>query len=241
MNLVMGQYKKNNTIIHRLDPRLKLYFLILYIVLVLFFNNIAPMILSILVGCGVIYLSKINILSMLKSIHGFLLVIIFFTVVSAVTFSSISPLLLGIRLIMIMAVSTVFSMTTKPYHMLDALRQGLHLSEELSMTIAIAFGFLPGLSNEVDRIRTAAASRGVDMSEAGFFVKIRDFIPLVGPLFRISIAKAGKLSDAMDIRNYDADTEKTRVYELVFKNRDRLAAILVAVYVALVIILQILI
>lgn len=241
MNLVMGQYKKNNTIIHMLDPRLKLYFLVLYVFLTLFFTNLAPMILSVLVGCGVVYLSKIDIFTILKSIHGFLFVIVFFTVVSSVTFSSVSPVLLGIRLIMIMVVSAVFSMTTKPYHMLDALRQGLHLTEELSMTVAIAFGFLPGLSNEVDRIRTAAASRGVDMSEAGFFVKIRDFVPLVGPLFRISIAKAGKLSDAMDIRNYDADTEKTRVYELVFKKRDKVAAFFVAGYVFLVIILQILI
>ncbi len=239
MNKINGQYKNNNSLIQKIDPRLKLYYFIFYVILTLIFHETVPFILSFIAAVSLLYLSKIDLIELVKAMHGGLIIFGLFTILSALAFSSWQPILLLLRLIFIMTVAIVFSKTTKPYQVLDALKEGLHLSEELSMTIAIAFGFLPSLANEMERLKTAAASRGADIREANFWIRIRDFIPLITPLFKVSIDKAAKLADAMDVRNYYDDNERTEVFKLEYKKIDRYAALVLGAYAAIVIVAEI--
>jgi energy-coupling factor transport system permease protein len=129
-----------------------------------------------------------------------------------------------IRLVIIVTLSTLLTMTTKPTDLTLGLErlmkpmQIIHInSEEIAMIISIALRYIPTLLDEANKIMLAQASRGVDFNEGKFKDKIMQIISLLVPMFIISFKRSEELADAMEARNFVPGQKRTRLHVLTWK------------------------
>lgn len=132
-----------------------------------------------------------------------------------------------IRLIIIVTLSTILTLTTKPTDLnlgLEKILKPLGLirinAEEIAMIISIALRYIPTLLDEANKIMLAQASRGVDFSEGKFKDKIMQIISLLVPMFIISFKRSDDLANAMEARSFVPGKPRTRLHTLSWHNID---------------------
>ena len=230
----LGRYYPSDSVLHRLDPRTKLLFFILYVVSVFFASSVATCIHTCIVLLILIALSCIPVRFFFKG----LLKVMVFTVsvgLADVLFFK-APLaktaLIVLRISQIMTCSNLLALTTKPKDIADGIEKSLAFLRVLRIPVhdfaaivSIAIRFIPVLAEEADRIKEAQKVRGAD------FNHLKAYTSVVVPLFESAFRKAEDLSVAMDSRLYGYG-KRTRLHELRFKSQDVLSFILCAEYVA---------
>jgi len=137
-----------------------------------------------------------------------------------------------VRLIIIVTLSTILTLTTKPTDLnlgLERILKPLALirinSEEIAMIIAIALRYIPTLLDEANKIMLAQASRGVDFSEGKFKDKIMQIISLLVPMFIISFKRSDDLANAMEARSFVPGRPRTRLHTLSWESIDTIVII----------------
>lgn len=132
-----------------------------------------------------------------------------------------------IRLIIIVTLSTILTLTTKPTDLnlgLEKILKPLGIirinAEEIAMIISIALRYIPTLLDEANKIMLAQASRGVDFSEGKFKDKIMQIISLLVPMFIISFKRSDDLANAMEARSFVPGKPRTRLHTLSWHNID---------------------
>ncbi len=226
-----GQSVKGTSVIHRLDPRLKLYSLLGYVILTLLAGN--PILLAVSGGMFLLVylLSGLSILGLLRSARSVLCLILVSWLLSLIWVDMSAAGLTLCRLVLITLMSVIFSRTTPPRDILDGLRTGFPISEGAAMSLVIAFDFLPQLGREMEDIRCAAVSRGSLIEDGNPLKRLKGYIPLLIPIFRKTLQHAGNLADAMDLRGYDSGKKRTRIEPMVFQRRDRIGLYVLILYV----------
>jgi energy-coupling factor transport system permease protein len=107
---------------------------------------------------------------------------------------------LGLRVIAIVSVGAVFSLTTDPTRLVDALVQQAHVSPRFAYGALAAYQAVPRLGEDLATIRQARRIRGIG---GGWHPRI-----LVGLLVR-AIRHADQLALAMDARAFDSGPRST--------------------------------
>ena len=231
-DILRGQYDTGKGLIARLDPRSKLYILIVYVMLTLISRDI-PMLLGASVFLMIAYFeSMIPILSLLRSARSVLILLVISELFSLIWAAPLTVLMTFWRLLLITLMSVIFSRTTAPRDILDSFREGFPVTEGAAMSLTIAFDFLPQLGWEMEDLKCAAISRGALLTEGSVAERVRDYLPLLIPLFRRTIRHAGHLADAMDLRGYDSDAERSRMEPLEYGRTDRLTITVFFLFVA---------
>ena len=147
------------------------------------------------------------------------------------------------RLIVIITLSTILTLTTKPTDLNLGLEKvlkpfkyiGLN-AEELAMIISIALRYIPTLLDEANKIMLAQASRGVDFSEGKFKDKVMQIISLLVPMFIISFKRSDELANAMEARNFVPGKLRTRLHVLTWHTADTFVMVFAFVVLALAVI-----
>ncbi len=134
------------------------------------------------------------------------------------------------RLIIIVTLSTILTLTTKPTDLnlgLESVLKPLKIirinTEEMAMIIAISLRYIPTLLDEANKIMLAQASRGVDFTEGKIKDKIMQIISLLLPMFIISFKRSDDLANAMEARNFLPGANRTRLHQLTWCTRDTIA------------------
>ena len=137
-----------------------------------------------------------------------------------------------IRLVIIVTLSTILTLTTKPTDLtlgLEQLLKPLNIikinSEEIALIISIALRYIPTLLDEANKIMLAQASRGVDFQEGKLKDKIMQVISLLVPMFIISFKRSDDLANAMEARNFVPGAKRTRLHVLLWKTIDTIVVI----------------
>ncbi len=137
-----------------------------------------------------------------------------------------------VRLIIIVTLSTILTLTTKPTDLnlgLERILKPLNLvkinSEEIALIISIALRYIPTLLDEANKIMLAQASRGVDFTEGKLKDKVMQIISLLVPMFVISFKRSDDLANAMEARSFIPGRPRTRIHILSWQNRDTLAIV----------------
>lgn len=246
-NMTFGKYIPGNSFIHRLDPRLKIIVLLVFLISVFFdagFLGYA------ILGCFVLFcalLSQIKLSHILKAIKPMLFMMVFlmffnvllmhtgkiiFTIGSIPIYSGalLQTAYIFIRLLLIITLTTIMTSTTKPLDLtlaieslLNPLKKFHFPVHELAMMVSIALRFIPDLLEEAKRIMKAQASRGADFNEGSFMEKIRSIVSLIIPLFISAFQRAEDLANAMESRNYNPEATRTRYKTLSWNMKDTLA------------------
>ncbi len=144
-----------------------------------------------------------------------------------------------IRLIIIVTLSTILTLTTKPTDLtlgLEQLLKPLSIirinSEEIALIISIALRQYIHELDEANKIMLAQTSRGVDFSEGKLKDKIMQVISLLVPMFIISFKRSDDLANAMEARNFIPGAKRTRLHVLSWQIMDTLVVIVSALAIA---------
>jgi energy-coupling factor transport system permease protein len=151
-----------------------------------------------------------------------------------------------VRLLIIITLSTVLTLTTKPTDLTQGLEKLMHPmkkigfdSESFALIISISLRYIPTIFDEANKIMLAQASRGADFSEGKLKDKLRQVISLLVPMFIIAFMRSEELANAMESRNFVPGEKRTRINELYFSHRDIIATIFSFLILALAIVLKV--
>ena len=243
-DIVMGKYYPINSLIHTLDARAKLIGALYFTVLLIMAGDHRTYWILALYTAILITLSKIPILTLLKSIKPLIRIIIFTTLIQMLTsgggqiyfsFSFITISELGmlrslsvlIRFLLTILMLSVISLTTKPLDLTTGLGNiftPLKLFkinvDDIALMTSIALRFIPTLQVEFERIVKAQISRGMEFEGLGAFEKMKRTTPIFLPVFIRSFYKSKELADALDARNYRAGDDRTNFRNMTWQIGD---------------------
>lgn len=260
--IVLGQFVPGDSPVHRLDPRTKILAMIAYIVLVFLVRAMLVFAVPLLFVLGALLTSGVPARYALSSLRpmrwliAFMFLInLFFTQGDRVLFSwwiirvtaegLRQAVFISLRLILLVAGTSLLTLTTSPIALTDGLERLLKPlkrirfpAHELAMMMTIALRFIPTLLEETERIRKAQMARGADFETGGLLARARAMVPLLVPLFVSAFRRADELAMAMESRCYHGGEGRTRMHELHYARRDLLAALLIALLLAAVPVIQ---
>lgn len=251
-NVALGQYFPGSSLMHRLDPRVKLLLTIAIIVLIFFVHTYWGYLAVLAMLMLAVACSRISVKFVLKGIKPMWFVILL-TFVMNIFFLTGEKVLwqwgavkiyqegiekaieLAIRLILLVMCSTILTLTTSPKEITDALEsllrplKAVHFPvHEMALMMSIALRFIPTLMEETDRIMKAQAARGASFDSGGLMEKAKGMIPILVPLFVSAFKRADELALAMEARCYHGGDNRTRMKVFHVQLRDYLALLLFA-------------
>ena len=261
-DITIGQYYQTESVIHKLDPRVKIGGTLLYIISLFLFENAWGYVLAALFLGMVIKLSNVPFRFMvrgMKSILFLLMITVVFNLFLTpgeilVSFWKLKITKEGLRMAVSMAFrlsfliigSSVMTLTTTPNNLTDGMEKMLSPLKlfkvpvhEVAMMMSIALRFIPILMEETDKIMKAQIARGADFESGGLMKRAKALVPLLVPLFISAFRRANDLAMAMEARCYRGGEGRTKMKPLVYRRRDYLAYIVVISYLVLKILLGI--
>ena len=237
-DIKIGQFFPANSLLHKLDARLKIVSLFILIVGIFVFDSQLDYIIwCVLIG-SLMYMSKIPLKMFFISIKPIIWIILFtfilhsFTTQGKVIFEvwKLSITWEGLangsfvclRLLLLMFGASLLTFTTPPLVLSDALedlmkplkRFGVP-AHELAMMMTIALRFI--------KIIKAQKSRGADFMTGNILKRVKAFMPILIPLFISAFRRADDLAMAMEARCYHGGVGRTRLKQLSFTSRDYIA------------------
>ncbi len=234
-DITLGQYFPGNSFIHRLDPRTKLIFLILFIVSLFLAVSWLSYGLMLLLLLTCIAVSRIPVKSFVRGMKPLALILVFTAILNLfftqgdtvlVSFWGISITLEGVvragfmlaRIVMLIASTFLLTYTTSPISLTDGLESLLSPLKrirvpvhELSMMMCIALRFIPTLIEETDKIMSAQKARGADFESGRLMERVRALVPILVPLFISAFRRADELATAMECRCYQGGNGRTKM------------------------------
>lgn len=257
-DITIGQYFPGQTLIHRLDPRIKIIVVGLFITSLFFIKNFFPYIFIVGFILGVVYISKVPLKFILKGLKPlFFIILITFLINIFMTkgevLFTIGPLVvtkegiyqatfMALRLIFLITGTSLLTLTTSPIALTDGIEKLLSPfkkiglpAHELAMMMTIALRFIPTLLEETDKIMKAQMARGADFESGNILNRAKNLVPLLVPLFINAFRRADELATAMEARCYRGGDNRTRLNELRFKTFDIVTLISMMVFFGLII------
>lgn len=256
--ITLGQYYPTDSVLHRLDPRVKLSGTLMFIISLFLVNNFVGYIAAILFLIFVIKLSKVPVSFMLKGLKSIFFILIFTAFINMLctpgipvfSFWKISITKEGIRvasflivrLVLLVIGSSVMTLTTTPSNLTDGLEKGLGWMKsikvpvhEIAMMMSIALSFIPILLEELDIIMRAQQARGADFESGGPIKRAKAIVPILVPLFVSAFRRANELALAMESRCYRGGEGRTKLHPLKYKGADIASYIVMIVYLLCII------
>ena len=242
-DVTLGQYFPGNTAIHRLDPRTKLVLVIVYIAALFVASHAASYALVFVFLAAVVWISKIQIKVLLRSMKPLIFIIIL-TGLLNLFYGTGEPLvqfwifkiyaegvryavLMAVRVMALIAGTSLLTYTTSPIVLTDAIEQllkplgKLHFPvHELAMMMSIALRFIPTLIEETDKIMNAQKARGAMLDSGTMTERIKALVPVLIPLFISAFRRADELAMAMECRCYRGGDGRTRLKVLRCTRQD---------------------
>ena len=252
-DITIGQYYKADSVIHRLDPRVKLMGTLIFIISLFMGMNIWIYAVVTVALAVVIKMSRIPLKFMVRGLKSIVILIIISAVFNlfltpgevVVSFWKLKITKEGIKLALLMAArlcfliigSSIMTLTTTPNQLTDALEKLLgplkkiHVPvHEIAMMMSIALRFIPILLEETDKIMKAQIARGADFESGNVIKKAKSMVPLLVPLFISAFRRANDLAMAMEARCYRGGDKRTKMKPLHYERRDYIAYAIVVCY-----------
>lgn len=252
-DITLGQYYPVDSVVHRLDPRTKLFGTLVFIISLFISDSIWGYLLATVFLAGVIRLSKVPFSFMvrgLKAVMVLLLISVSFNLfltegtpifqiwILKMTWEGVRMAgFMALRLIYLVIGSSVMTLTTTPNELTDGLEKSLGFLKrvgvpvhEISMMMSIALRFIPILIEETDKIMKAQMARGADFESGNLIQKAKSMVPLLVPLFISAFRRATDLAMAMEARCYRGGEGRTKMKPLVYQRRDGLAYLVYLAY-----------
>ena len=258
-DITIGQYYPADSVLHKLDPRVKLVGTFAFLISLFLGKGIAAYAVATVFLATVIKLSKVPFKMIIKGLKGIIIIllitvsfnlfltdgeIIFKLGFLKVTKEGISvAFIMGLRLVYLVIGASLMTLTTTPNDLTDGLESVLGPLKkikmpvhEISMMMSIALRFIPILMEETDRIMKAQKARGADFETGNLIQKAKAMVPLLVPLFISAFRRANDLAMAMEARCYRGGEGRTKMKPLRYEKQDRKAYAALVFYLVIMIV-----
>lgn len=263
-DITLGQYYPADSVIHRLDPRVKLMATLIYIISLFTFRGIAGFLLVTAFLIFMIRCSKVPFSYMVKGLKAIVILMIITALfnlfltpgetvivhywIFTITLEGVKNAgMMLIRLTYLIIGTSLMTLTTTPNQLTDGLEKALApLSKvkvpvhAIAMMMSIALRFIPILIEETDIIMKAQMARGADFESGNILKRAKSMVPILVPLFVSAFRRADDLAMAMEARCYVGGEGRTKMKPLRYEKRDHWTYVILVVYLAAVIVLRIL-
>ena len=262
-DITLGQYFPGESVIHKLDPRMKIILTVIYITAIFLASHMYTLLMLFMINITVILLSAIPFIIILKAFKPLLFILIFTVVVNIfmaggetllLSFGFIKIYLDGLRnalfiiiriMSLVSATSVLITYTTSPTMLTEAIESLLSPLKkikvpvhEFAMMMTIALRQIPTLIEETEKIINAQKARGADFYSGNILKRAKALVPVLIPLIISAFRKADELATAMECRCYRLGEGKTKMKKLKYSPKDFVAFCLAGIIMAAVIIAQ---
>ena len=257
-DVAFGQYYPADSIIHRLDARVKMLITLLFVIAIFFIKSYFGFMLTAVILIGIVLLAKLPMMSVLKSVKGVMFIILFTAILNlflikkgevlwswkifTITKDGVNTTIkMVLRLVLLISGASLLSLTTTPVALADgveSLMSPLKLIKvpvrDIAMIMSIALRFIPTLFEETNKIISAQKARGASFDTGGLFARAKAMLPVLIPLFVNSFRRADELAFAMDARCYNATDNRTKMKKAKFGVGDAFALLFIISYFVLI-------
>ena len=257
-DITLGQYYPADSVIHKLDPRVKLFATFIYIISLFCFKGIAALLVATVFLIFCIRTSKVPFKFMVKGLKAIVVLmlitaafnlfltpgtpIVKFWIFKITAEGAQNAILMAIRLTYLILGTSIMTLTTTPNQLTDGLEKSLMpLSKigvpvhAIAMMMSIALRFIPILMEELDKIMKAQLARGADFESGNFLHRLKNMLPILLPLFASAMRRANELAYAMDARCYHGGEGRTKMKPLRYGYRDMIGYISIVCYLIVLI------
>lgn len=259
-DITLGQYYRTESIIHKLDPRVKIIGTFVFLVAIFMVNNAIGYAIAGLFLVMNIKLSNVPVKFIFRGMRSIFLLLMI-SVLFNLFLTPGDPMFtvwkikvtkeglklaakMAVRLVFLITGSSLMTLTTTPNNLTDGLESILkplklvHVPvHEISMMMSIALRFIPILMEETDKIMKAQMARGADFESGSLINRAKSLVPLLVPLFISAFRRANDLAMAMEARCYRGGDGRTKMKPLIYKKADYAAYAVIIIYLVLVILL----
>nr|WP_278415489.1 energy-coupling factor transporter transmembrane component T [Mediterraneibacter faecis] len=246
-DITIGQYYPAQSPIHRLDPRVKIVCTLIFLVSLFVQNSVLGYALAFVFLACMIHVSKVPAKFIGKGLKPIVILLLFTVAMNlfltrggavlfhwgiiTITETGLrTSVFMAVRLVLLVAGSSLMTFTTTPNGLTDGLEKLLHPLNrihvpvhEISMMMSIALRFIPILLEETDKIMKAQIARGADFESGNIIQRAKAMIPILVPLFVSAFRRANDLAMAMEARCYHGGEGRTKMKPLKYHYQDRLA------------------
>lgn len=261
-DITLGQYYQTDSVLHRLDPRVKFIGTMLFIVALFVCDNVfGYMVAAVFLLC-MIAMSKVPVKFMLKGMRAIMFLLIItvgfnlFLTPGEVLFAwkkltitregLVTAGTMAVRLVFLIVGSSIMTLTTTPNQLTDGMEslmgplKKIHVPvHEIAMMMSIALRFIPILMEETEKIEKAQMARGANFDTGNLIQRAKGLVPLLVPLFISAFRRANDLAMAMEARCYQGGEGRTRMKPLKYAGRDCVAYIVLIIFMAAVIVTRV--
>lgn len=257
-DITLGQYYPGNSVIHRLDPRVKIIATMAFIVALFVVKSFLGFGLSFLALAAVIAISKVPVKYILRGLKPIFLIIVLTFMLNMFMIDGevlvklgflhitreglFTALFMATRLILLIIGSSLLTLATKPMSLTDGIESLLKPlrrvgvpAHELAMMMTIALRFIPTLLEETDKIMKAQQARGADFETGNIFKRAKHLIPILIPLFISAFRIAQDMAMAMEARCYRGGDNRTRMNGMKLGKIDVVATIIMLLFLGIVV------
>ncbi|MBO5371686.1 MAG: energy-coupling factor transporter transmembrane protein EcfT [Lachnospiraceae bacterium] len=262
-DITIGQYYPAKSVIHQLDPRVKLMATLIYIISLFSFQGIVGFLLVTAFLILIIRLSKVPFSYMVKGLRAIVILMLITALFNlfltpgedvllqiwklTITMEGVkNAVFMMVRLVYLIVGTSVMTLTTTPNQLTDGLEKSLmplrkiHVPvHAIAMMMSIALRFIPILIEETDIIMKAQMARGADFENGNLIKRAKSMVPLLVPLFISAFRRADDLAMAMEARCYVGGEGRTRMKPLSYDKRDYTAYLVLVMFLVLVILARI--
>ena len=257
-DITLGQYYPGNSLIHRLDSRVKIIATLLFIVELFVVDNFWGFLLTGAALAAVILVSKVPFSYIVRGLKPIILILCFTFALNMFMIDGrilvqlgflriteeglCTAVFMAVRLILLLLGSSMLTLCTRPLALTDGIERLLAPlkkigvpAHEIAMMMTIALRFIPTLLEETDKIMKAQQARGADFESGNLLDRAKSLIPILVPLFVSAFRIAQDLAMAMEARCYRGGDHRTRLHELKMSGLDYAASAMIVIFLAAVI------
>lgn len=255
--LSFGRYSPYNTVVHRIDPRSKIFYMILLFVaiflqLTTWSTNLIISGLILLFLIIVMMISRISFRSLAKSFASMWFLFIFLLVIyvlipnqtyvhKAFNLGSLEIYYdafyqwgyIMLRLVMILCTTMILTSTTKPMDLTNGLEWGMGFLKPLHFPaheIAMTISIaLRFIPTILDETNRIMKAQSSRGVDFtnGIIKRVRAIVSLIIPLFVSAIERSEELANAMEARGYDPKAKRTHFHVMRFSLADLFSLIII--------------
>ena len=256
--ITIGQYYATDSLLHRLDPRVKIAGTLLYIISLFLVHHYIGLVVAALIFGVMVRMSNVPFRFIVKGLKPIMMMLVFTALlhlfctpgkaifslgVLHITIEGVQKcIFLTVRLTLMMIGSSLMTLTTTPNQLTDGIEQmlrplrKLHIPvHEFALMMSIALRFIPILMEELDKIMKAQLARGADFESGNFLHRLKNMLPILLPLFASAMRRANELAYAMDARCYHGGEGRTKMKPLRYGYRDMIGYISIVCYLIVLI------
>jgi energy-coupling factor transport system permease protein len=221
-------FVRGRTIVHTLDPRVRLAMSLALFVIALLSHSLVELSALIAITLCIAIVAKI--------VRRFARTMVLTSVISAIAFAlnyvtdpsnPHNAVVFGVRLFAVISSTSLFFLTSTPDE-LEQVMRWFHLPPDFVMVFVIAVRFVPVLLLDALQIMDAQRSRGLEFDKGNFMRRLRNSIPIIVPLIAVALNRSLDLAEAMDSRAYGAVKRPTSLYHLKLRRRDYFVLAIIA-------------